>query len=274
MSTYSLSGTGTQALSSNVGALHVHVTTMPSNAGNGVANPANYYGIALIRAGDGTAWFTPKPVDATDTWIGLPVGTTEIGYSFLDGAAANVTEVFGASPLVGSTPSVEQLSDVVITSIANGDVLTWDNATSKWVNHAPSSGSPTLANSLATLAADVSTPTAGTWYDAVSLSLGAGTWLLIGKAILTASSVPTIGEARILSGTSTVVDASECFIGTALQDNPLTSFGVVTLTGTTTVKLQATLNNNSVGAIRAATTTGNSTASISGVTRLLAIQIA
>lgn len=36
--------------------------------------------------------------------------------------------------------SIDDLADVVITTPANGQQLTWDNATSKWVNTAPSAG--------------------------------------------------------------------------------------------------------------------------------------
>lgn len=36
--------------------------------------------------------------------------------------------------------SLDNLGDVVITSVADGHVVTWDSGTSKWVNEAPSGG--------------------------------------------------------------------------------------------------------------------------------------
>ncbi len=36
--------------------------------------------------------------------------------------------------------SIDALADVVITTPANGQQLSWDSATSKWINTAPSSG--------------------------------------------------------------------------------------------------------------------------------------
>lgn len=39
-----------------------------------------------------------------------------------------------------SAASIDALSDVVITTPSNGQQLSWDSATSKWINTAPSSG--------------------------------------------------------------------------------------------------------------------------------------
>lgn len=39
-----------------------------------------------------------------------------------------------------SAASIDALADVVITTPANGQQLSWDSATSKWINTAPSSG--------------------------------------------------------------------------------------------------------------------------------------
>lgn len=40
--------------------------------------------------------------------------------------------------------SIDALADVVITSPANGQQLSWDSASSKWINTAPSSGVTTF----------------------------------------------------------------------------------------------------------------------------------
>jgi len=39
-----------------------------------------------------------------------------------------------------TSSSITDLADVVITTPANGQQLTWDNATSKWINTAPGTG--------------------------------------------------------------------------------------------------------------------------------------
>lgn len=143
MATYGpLSGTGTQALSSGVGALHVHVDTVPSRAGLGNANPANYFAIGLIRVGDGTAWWTPVPIEALDFWMGVPNGSTIFGYSVFSGGVIHVTEVIGSNPFAGpqglSAPTWSQLALVTLTAnqtnlaIPSGKVWTdapWSSVT-------------------------------------------------------------------------------------------------------------------------------------------------
>jgi hypothetical protein len=102
MSTYGpLSGSGIQALSAGVGALHVHINALPTAAGEGNANPANFYHVGFIRAGDGTAWWRAIPIEATDAWIGLPSGATQIGYWVNSGGSITVTEVIGNNPFAG-----------------------------------------------------------------------------------------------------------------------------------------------------------------------------
>jgi hypothetical protein len=134
VATYTISGSGTQTLNANVGALHFHFASVPTTSNFGHANPRNVYGLALFRAGDGTAWFPAKACDAEDFWLPLPTGTTELGYAIFGGVSCTATEVFGTSPLA-VTP---------ISSIAS---YTWTNQ---------GSSTSTLANAVLFL----STPSA------------------------------------------------------------------------------------------------------------------
>lgn len=101
MSSYNLSGSGIQALSAGVGALHVTVTQLPVRMGTGRANPRNLFDVGLLRAGDGTGWWTPISIEADTAWIGIPNGATQLGYSLLGGAMVTVTEVIGQNPFAG-----------------------------------------------------------------------------------------------------------------------------------------------------------------------------
>lgn len=135
MSTYTLSGSGTQALSANVTALHITINTPALTTGKGKANPTNYYGAALIRFGDGAAYFSPFAVTGGPQWIGVPVGCSVLGYNVFGATSLTVVEVIGGTPPFGSpTPSVENLSDVTVSGVSNGQVLTWVAAASKWEN--------------------------------------------------------------------------------------------------------------------------------------------
>ena len=60
----------------------------------------------------------------------------------------------------GATPALDDLTDVVITSVADGDVLTYDSGSGKWINSAPGAGSGGLTLiSSTTLSATASTVT-------------------------------------------------------------------------------------------------------------------
>jgi hypothetical protein len=104
---YSLSGSGTQTLSAGVTAL-VIVPTLPANYGAGRASPTNYYDLGLIRPGSANGFLPALPVDAPTQWLPLPIGTDRIGYAFLHGSSAVVTEIFSTSPL--SSPLIAIIS--------------------------------------------------------------------------------------------------------------------------------------------------------------------
>lgn len=102
MSTYALSGSGTQLLTAGTTALHVSITTLSPYGGVGNANPTNHFHQALLRPGDGTGFWAPIPVEGGPQWIGLPNGTDRIGYACEGGSHISVVEVIGGtSPFAG-----------------------------------------------------------------------------------------------------------------------------------------------------------------------------
>lgn len=137
MATYSLSGTGTQTLTSGTGALYVSITTLPIGSGHGGANPTDYYGIGTIRPGNATAYWEPWPVIGGPQWIPVPAGTTRIGYALTDTAVVSVVEVAGSSPLAFPLAS---LPDVALASVADAQVLTYQASSSRWINATPTGG--------------------------------------------------------------------------------------------------------------------------------------
>lgn len=54
--------------------------------------------------------------------------------------SGDITDFNTAADARIAAASIDDLSDVVITTPANGQQLSWDSATSKWINTAPSSG--------------------------------------------------------------------------------------------------------------------------------------
>lgn len=157
MSTYSLSGTGVQALSSNVTAVHVTVTTLPSRYGQGTANPTNYYDVCLLRFGDATGYFDAIPVVGGPQWLAVPSGATRCGYAVKGGAVISLAEVIGGTPPFGSPGALSSLTDVALASLADAQVLTYQASTTRWINSTPSGGSsPTIYHARVSKSSDSS----------------------------------------------------------------------------------------------------------------------
>lgn len=272
MASYSLSGSGVQALGSGVGALHTHFASAPANANQGHANPTNYYGVALLRVGDGTAWMPSFPLDAQDQWIALPNGTTEIGYAIFGGITITATEVFGPSPYGGGVTELAQLSDVSEANLADGQVLTYQASSGKWVNATPASSGGSQSYQASDLPSDVSIGSAGTWTDITTLALAAGTWRITGDVTYVAGS-NTIFEVRLYDG-SNLLSAREKYVATTNQDDYLGLNCVGVFSGSVTLHLQGNQNNSGAVTVKAATVTGNTVPSSAKATQLMAVKIA
>jgi hypothetical protein len=105
MASWSVTASGSHALSAGVGQLHVHVDAFPLNARENGANPAEWFQIASIRATDGTCFWRAQYIDAEDCWLGIPTGANEIYYALAAGAELTITEVVAEHPLRGPTGS-------------------------------------------------------------------------------------------------------------------------------------------------------------------------
>jgi len=111
-------------------------------------------GVVSLAVGDmtdvDTTTTTPSNTDVLQfngsDWV--PVGVDTVGrtnFYALDDTPANYTGSGGYSVRVNSgatalefvESTLENLSDVVISSIADGDYIKWDNTNSQWVNAAP-----------------------------------------------------------------------------------------------------------------------------------------
>lgn len=167
-------------------------------------------------------------------------------------------------------PSITDLSDVNITSVADNQVLTWDSATSKWVNENASGGSLTLDG-----LTDVTTPSPATgeylrwngsqWVDAHitgawTVTFGDGT-----NAIATGYQIPvvyvpydhvvTAHTILVPSGTTAVTGS----LAVQVRRQPIANYP--TTTNLTTI-FTPTLSSQSI-----VTTTGLSTAVSAGIYR-------
>jgi len=89
--TYSLSGSGTQSVSSP-GSLAIVVTSLPAIATDGRATPANHYDLGLLRLGTAHGYLPAFPIDATNQLVPCPSGVIHVGYTLLHGCTITLEE--------------------------------------------------------------------------------------------------------------------------------------------------------------------------------------
>ncbi len=101
MATFTLTGTGVQAIASP-GSLAVTITVFPAGLQQGNANPANWYHLGLLRVGNTHGYLPAVPLDATNMLLPCPNGATLLGYSL--GAGVEITaEERPEQPYAGPT---------------------------------------------------------------------------------------------------------------------------------------------------------------------------
>ena len=113
------------------------------------------------------------------------------------------------------------------------------------------SSSSSLTSQSANLAADVTMTSANTYYDGATISLAAGTWLLIGTMYVDdPSNTGGTVTAKLWDGT-TVSSSAEMYVSGTTTQVSITLSGIVVPTGTTTYKMSAATSQN-IHVIRAA----------------------
>jgi hypothetical protein len=91
MATFTLTGTGVQAISSP-GSLAITVTVGGGSAQVGYANPANLYHVGLLRVGNTHGYGPAIPVDAVNMLLPCINGATLLGYALASGVTITAEE--------------------------------------------------------------------------------------------------------------------------------------------------------------------------------------
>lgn len=226
--------------------------------------------VALPTAIGWTKRITIKKIDSGANAV--TVGTT--GGQTIDGQSTRLLNTqFSSVTLISDNanwrvteidPPLTSKGDLLVGTAANAlnrlgvgtdtQVLTADSTQATGVKWA--AGSTALTNSSAFLSADVTMTTANTFYDGPSLSLAAGTWVVIGGLIFLNSSAGGNYTIKIWDGT-TATSALETTNAAAGFNISVTIMAVVTPGSTTTYKVSAAAQ--STGAVMAASPNVNNT---------------
>lgn len=184
------------------------------------------------------------------------------------GASANHVSLFGGSftnSLLNNTGAGNK--GIVVTSGATtimlspttiaGTSTAIDDSGTGTIVLGQYAGSSAATSSSSVLNSDVTMTTNGTWYDGGSLTLAAGTWLILGQVQITAGStaIRTL-QARLHDGTNTLCVGVHVVTGTGTAGQVSIPVNyIATLAGSTTIKVQATSSVNSE-TLRGTSTTG------------------
>jgi hypothetical protein len=131
-------------------------------------------------------------------------------------------------------------------SAANGSATT--------VSHSDHQHGLSLTTAEADLSADVNITSINTFFDGPSVSLAAGTWLIIATVTLFATDSGSNLTVKLWDGTT--VESSAAHQGTTTSDelHPVTVAGIVAPGGTTTYKVSVADATNTTSKIKAAAT--------------------
>lgn len=129
-----------------------------------------------------------------------------------------------------------------------------------------------ITNTEASLSADVQMPTSGTWYNGPSVTLGAGTWLITGHVTFwRTATTATTWFGRISDGTNHHASGQMYTASLAGIGGVMTLTAVVTLTGSTTIRIQGTTSAGATACLMKAATTANGSGN--NATQITAIQL-
>lgn len=169
---------------------------------------------------------------------------------------------------------VQKIVPVVdTTDRSDNRIVYWDDTASVHKYKDESSGSGSISASNDTLASDVSVTTDSTWTDVCSLSLAAGTYILLAVATAKKSTGTGGGRitARISDGTNHYASTEANLTGSPTEVCLPLPPAKVTIASTTTVKLQVATGTGFDADVLAAI---NVNGSGNNATQLTAIKIA
>lgn len=283
--TGTVTGSGSLTLGGTLSLTSGNVTTALGFTPYNATNPAGYItgNQSITVSGDASGSGTTA-ISLTLATVNSNIGTfnnVTVNAKGLVTAASNVSYLTANQSITLSGDITGTGTTAISTTLANTAVTpgsyTSANITvdSKGRITAASNGSGggAITNSEASLGGDVQMPTSNTWYDGPSLSLAAGTWLITGHITFwRTATTATIWFGRITDGTNHHASSQAYTPSVAGTGANVALTAIITLAGTTTIKLQGTTSAGATACLMKATTTANSSGN--NATQITAIKLA
>lgn len=220
-------------------------------------------GAATTIAGATKIWSSTTPAALTEITLlrhsfTVPNGTyqsvslTIEADNFIDAVYLNGTLLGSATNGVpGSSQSKATLSitpsllimgtNVLAVQARNADSILSAAWTAYVINSTAVTAAPTTSNTASgALTADVTIAVANTFYDGPTVSLGLGTWLLVGSVNVVDNTAGGNFTAKLWDGASNIIDSGEFSSSAGTASARMTLSGIVVLAATTTMRISVT----------------------------------